>query len=67
MKNRYCRSCGVEVCRENMTLAALIGHSRPKTAKVRKTNFQEAQRSRDREIVVFSQRLTGIQEILKGK
>ena len=36
VKNRYCRSCGVEVSRENMTRAALIGHLRPKTAKVRR-------------------------------
>jgi hypothetical protein len=34
--NRYCRSCGVEVSRENMTRAALIGRERPKTAQKRK-------------------------------
>jgi CRISPR-associated endonuclease Cas1 len=34
--NRYCRSCAVEVSRENMTRAALIGHAKPKTARIRK-------------------------------
>ena len=34
--NRYWRSCGVEVSRENMTRAALIGRERPKTAQKRK-------------------------------
>ena len=34
--NRYCRSCGVEVSRENMTRAALIGCERPKSAQKRK-------------------------------
>ena len=36
IKNRYCRSCGVEVSRENMTRAALMGHTRPKTASQRR-------------------------------
>jgi hypothetical protein len=35
VKNRYCKSCAVEVARENMTQVALIGHSKPKTAAVR--------------------------------
>jgi len=34
--NRYCRSCAVEMSRENMTRAALIGHARPMTARVRR-------------------------------
>lgn len=36
IKNRYCRSCGVEVSRQNMSQAAVIGHLKPKTAKVRR-------------------------------
>jgi hypothetical protein len=32
---RYCRSCAVEISRENMSRAALIGHSKPKTSKVK--------------------------------
>ena len=36
IKNRYCRSCGVEVSRENMTRAALISHARPTTARVKR-------------------------------
>jgi hypothetical protein len=35
VKNRYCKSCAVEVARENMAQVALIGHSKPKTARVR--------------------------------
>ena len=35
VKNRYCKSCAVEVARENMAQVALIGHSKPRTAKVR--------------------------------
>src|SRR5215470_18831837 len=33
--NRYCRSCAVEISRENMAWVALIGHSRPKSSKAR--------------------------------
>jgi CRISPR-associated endonuclease Cas1 len=35
VQNRYCKSCAVEVSRENMARVALIGHSKPKTSKVR--------------------------------
>jgi CRISPR-associated endonuclease Cas1 len=35
VKNRYCKSCAVEVSRENMAQVALIGHSRPKTQRVK--------------------------------
>lgn len=35
VKNCYCKSCAVEVARENMAQVALIGHSKPRTAKVR--------------------------------
>ena len=35
MKNRYCKSCAVEVSRDNMAQVALIGHSRPKTQRVK--------------------------------
>src|SRR5437660_2343996 len=35
IQNRYCQSCAVEVSRENMTQAALIGHLKPKTSKVK--------------------------------
>jgi CRISPR-associated endonuclease Cas1 len=35
VQNRYCRSCAVEISRENMAQVALIGHSKPKTAKLR--------------------------------
>jgi hypothetical protein len=35
VKNRYCRSCAVEVSKENMARVALVGHSRPKTSKVK--------------------------------
>lgn len=35
VKNRYCQSCAVEVARENMAQVALIGHSRPKTKRVK--------------------------------
>ena len=35
VKNRYCRSCRVEASRETMAQVALIGHSKPKTAKAR--------------------------------
>jgi CRISPR-associated endonuclease Cas1 len=33
--NRYCRSCAVEVSRENMKRTAMIGHTRPKTTRQR--------------------------------
>ena len=35
VRSRYCKSCAVEVARENMAQVALIGHSKPKTAKVK--------------------------------
>ncbi len=35
LKNRYCKSCAVEVSRENMAQVALIGHARPKTQRVK--------------------------------
>jgi hypothetical protein len=35
VKNRYCKSCAVELSRENMTQVALIGHARPKTQRVK--------------------------------
>jgi CRISPR/Cas system-associated endonuclease Cas1 len=35
VQSRYCRSCAVEVSRENMAQVALIGHSKPKSPKVR--------------------------------
>jgi CRISPR-associated protein Cas1 len=35
IKNRYCKSCAVEISRENMARIALIGHSRPKTQRVK--------------------------------
>jgi len=35
VKNRYCKSCAVEVSRENMAHVALVGHARPKTQRVR--------------------------------
>jgi CRISPR-associated endonuclease Cas1 len=35
VQNRYCRSCAVEVSRDNMAQVALIGHSKPKTSKVK--------------------------------
>ena len=35
VKNRYCKSCAVEAARENMAQVALIGHSRPKTKRVK--------------------------------
>jgi CRISPR-associated endonuclease Cas1 len=35
VQNRYCRSCAVEVSRDNMAQVALIGHSKPKTSNVR--------------------------------
>lgn len=34
VNNRYCRSCAVEVSRENMAQVALIGHARPKSPRV---------------------------------
>jgi hypothetical protein len=41
VQNRYCRSCAVEVSRENMAQVALIGHAKPKTlqqkARISKT------------------------------
>jgi CRISPR-associated endonuclease Cas1 len=36
IRNRYCRSCAVDVSRANMTRAALIGHAKPKTASQRR-------------------------------
>jgi hypothetical protein len=36
VKNCYCRSCAVEVSRENMMRTALIGHARPKTTRQRR-------------------------------
>ena len=36
IKNRYCCSCAVEISREYMIRAALIGHARLKTARVRR-------------------------------
>ena len=36
VKNRYCRSCGVEMSRENMTWAALIGHAKPRAVRTKK-------------------------------
>ncbi len=35
VQNRYCRSCAVEVSRDNMAQVALIGHLKPKTSKVK--------------------------------
>jgi CRISPR-associated endonuclease Cas1 len=35
VQNRYCKSCAVETARENMSRAALIGHARPKTQRVK--------------------------------
>ena len=35
VKNRYCRSCAVEVSRENLSRAAVTGHSRSKSSKVK--------------------------------
>jgi CRISPR-associated endonuclease Cas1 len=35
IQNRYCRSCAVEVSRDNMAQVALIGHSKLKTSKVK--------------------------------
>jgi CRISPR-associated endonuclease Cas1 len=35
VKHRYCKSCAVEVSRENMAQVALIGHSRPRTQKAK--------------------------------
>lgn len=35
IRNRYCRSCAVEASRENMAQVALVGHSRPKTQRVK--------------------------------
>ena len=35
IRKRYCRSCAVEVSRENMAGVALIGHSKLKTSKVK--------------------------------
>ena len=35
VQNRYCRSCAVEVSRENMAQVALIGHAKTKPSKVR--------------------------------
>jgi CRISPR-associated endonuclease Cas1 len=35
VQKTYCRSCAVEVSRENMAQVALIGHSKPKTSKVK--------------------------------
>jgi len=35
VKNRYCRSCAVEVSRETMAQVALIGHAKPKTQRTK--------------------------------
>jgi hypothetical protein len=35
VQRSYCRSCAVEVSRDNMAQVALIGHSRPRTSKVK--------------------------------
>jgi CRISPR-associated endonuclease Cas1 len=35
IKDRYCRSCGVEASRENMRQVALFGHMKPKSKKVK--------------------------------
>jgi hypothetical protein len=35
VQNRYCRSCAVEVSRENMAQVALIGHAKPKTRRAK--------------------------------
>jgi len=35
VKNRYCRSCATDVARDTMAQVALIGHAKPKTAKVK--------------------------------
>jgi len=35
VRSRCCKSCAVEVARENMTQVALIGHSRPKSSRVK--------------------------------
>jgi hypothetical protein len=35
VKNRYCRSCAIEVARDTMARVALIGHSKPKSSKVK--------------------------------
>ena len=34
VRSRYCKSCAVQVARENMAQVALIGHSRPKSSRV---------------------------------
>jgi CRISPR-associated endonuclease Cas1 len=36
VKNRYCKSCAVELSREHMAHVALIGHSKPKTPGAKK-------------------------------
>jgi len=41
VKNRYCRSCAVEISRENMARVALIGHVKPKTRRT-KVRISEA-------------------------
>ena len=35
VKNRHCRLCAIEASRETMAQVALIGHSRPKTKRVK--------------------------------
>jgi CRISPR-associated endonuclease Cas1 len=35
VQNRYCRSCAVDVSRENMARAAVIGHTKPRPAEVK--------------------------------
>ena len=35
VNNRYCKSCGVEVARENMAQVALTGHAKPKTSHLK--------------------------------
>lgn len=35
VRNRYCKSCGVEFSRENMAQVALIGHAQPRTQRAK--------------------------------
>jgi hypothetical protein len=35
VRSRYCKACAVEAARENMAQVALIGHSRPKSKRVK--------------------------------
>jgi CRISPR-associated protein Cas1 len=41
IKNRYCRSCAVDVARENMTEAALLGHSKPRSLHTKSRTKQK--------------------------